>query len=95
MYPFDDDNNDNNNNEITFLDIITIFSFILGIENYRLNDQQSNQLMQEMNGTQDNMLRAIIKQNKDIIAQNEDIIKQNETIIKQNKETLNLLKKYL
>lgn len=62
-------------NNFEFLDILTILSFILGIKNYNLNNQQSNVMMHEMQNNQDGMLAKIIAQNETIIKQNEELLK--------------------
>lgn len=61
-----------------FLDIISILSFIVGLQNLESNQKQVDRLMSEMRDNQNSMLH--------------DIIKQNEIIIKQNKDLLKLLK---
>lgn len=65
----------------SFIDIISILSFIVGLQNLELNEKQIDGLMSEMTNNQDSMLTTIIKQNKQIIAQNEEIIK----LLKENK----------
>lgn len=60
---------------LEFLDILTILSFIIGLQNLELNQKQVDGLMSEMRDNQNSMLATIIKQNKVIIQQNEDIIK--------------------
>lgn len=62
-------------NNFEFLDILTILSFILGIKNYNLNNQQSNVMMHEMQNNQDDMLAKIIAQNEIIIKQNGELLK--------------------
>lgn len=64
-----------NNDDLEFLDIISILSFIIGLQNLELNQKQVDGLMAEMRDNQNSMLDTIIKQNKIIIQQNEDIIK--------------------
>lgn len=61
--------------ELDFLDILTILSFIVGLQNLELNQKQVDGLMSEMKDNQNSMLSTIIKQNEVIIQQNEDIIK--------------------
>lgn len=39
------------------LDLITVLSLILGVENYKLNDQQVDMMMREMSQTQDVILK--------------------------------------
>lgn len=62
-------------NDLEFLDIINILSFVVGIENLRLNEEQARQLDKHL-AEQDHIL--IEEQNsmlKTIIEQNEEIIK--------------------
>lgn len=61
-------------NELEFLDIISILSFIIGLQNLELNQKQGDGLMSEMTDHQNSMLSTIIKQNKLLIQQNEQII---------------------
>jgi hypothetical protein len=56
-----------NNWDLDFLDMITILSFVLGVENLRLNEQQSGAVMEELRQNQNSMLSTIIKQNEEII----------------------------
>ena len=67
-----------NEEQWDFLDVISILSFIIGLQNLELNQRQVDGLMSEMRDNQNSMLH--------------DIIKQNEVIIQQNKELLKLLK---
>lgn len=68
-------------NQFTFLDILTILSFIIGLENLQLNKdqidslekhlvQQDNILLKEQNV----MLEKILKQNEEIIS----LLKENK-----------------
>lgn len=50
-----------------FLDIISIMSFIIGLQNLELNKQQVDTLSKEMTENQDTMLKTIIDQNEEII----------------------------
>ena len=61
-------------NNLTFLDIITILSFYIGLENLQLNEEQVNNLDQHLQqqdhiliNDQNEMLRKIIQQNDEII----------------------------
>ncbi len=67
---WNDDGNDN------FSNLLNLLGIILGVENLRLNEQQSKELMRELYTTQDNMLKTIIKQNEIIIRQNEELLKK-------------------
>lgn len=58
----------NNNEGFGFLDLLTILSFGIGVENLRLNKQQVEQLMNEMTSEQNAMLKKIIEQNEEIIS---------------------------
>ena len=65
-------------NNLGFLDVITILSFIIGVENVQLNEEQINNLQEHL-AQQDHIL---------IEEQNEML----KTIIQQNQEIINLLK---
>ena len=63
------------NNNLEFLDILTILSFIIGIENLNLNIEQSNSLDEHLKQQdhilieqQNEMLKTIIEQNNEIIS---------------------------
>lgn len=58
----------NNISKLSFLDLLNILSFQIGLQNLALNKQQVDSLMSEMQDGQDEMLKEIIKQNKEIIA---------------------------
>nr|DAR59153.1 MAG TPA: hypothetical protein [Caudoviricetes sp.] len=55
------------NFDLDFLDIITLLSFVISIENLQLNQQQSSIVMDELRKNQNAMLATIIKQNEEII----------------------------
>lgn len=62
-------------NNLDLLDILTILSFVIGIENLELNVQQSNSLDKHLEeqdhiliNEQNEMLKKIIKQNEEIIS---------------------------
>ena len=58
-----------NNGEISsFIDLISIASFIVGLENLSLNKIPVNGIMQELQENQNKMLSEIIEQNKQIIS---------------------------
>nr|DAH66874.1 MAG TPA: hypothetical protein [Caudoviricetes sp.] len=59
-----------------FLDIISVLSFIIGLQNLELNNKQVNALMGEMRDNQNAMLEKIIRQNEIIIAQNEELLQK-------------------
>lgn len=59
-----------------FLDIISVLSFIIGLQNLELNNKQVNALMGEMRDNQNAMLKKIIRQNEIIIAQNEELLQK-------------------
>lgn len=58
-----------------FIDIISILSFIIGLENLELNQKQIDGIMSEMRDNQNHLLCDIIKQNDIIIKQNEELLK--------------------
>lgn len=53
--------------EFEFLDVLTILSFIIGLQNLELNKQQVDGIMSELKDTQNSMLSTIIEQNEEII----------------------------
>lgn len=59
-----------------FLDMITVLSFIVGLQNLELNNKQVDSLMGEMRDNQNTMLEKIIRQNEIIIAQNEELLQK-------------------
>lgn len=56
-----------NGGQWSFVDIISILSFIVGLENLDLNQQQVDGVMQELQQHQNAMLSKIIQQNEEII----------------------------
>lgn len=54
-------------NTLNFLDILTILSFIIGLQNLDLNQKQMAGVMTELQDNQNAMLDQIIKQNDQII----------------------------
>lgn len=73
-------------NNFEIWDILQVLGLALGAENYRLNNQQSQALMQEMSDNQDSMLKKIIEQNELIIQQNELLLRQNIRLLNHIKE---------
>lgn len=59
-----------------FLDMISVLSFIVGLQNLELNNKQVDSLMGEMRDNQNTMLKKIIRQNEIIIAQNEELLQK-------------------
>ena len=62
--------------QLDFLDIISVLSFIIGLQNLELNNKQVDALMGEMRDNQNTMLEKIIRQNEIIIAQNEELLQK-------------------
>lgn len=58
----------NNGEILSFIDLISIASFIVGLENLSLNKIQANGIMQELQENQNKMFSEIIEQNKQIIS---------------------------
>lgn len=71
-------------NELGFLDILSILSFIIGLQNLELNQKQVDGLMTEMTEHQNSMLSTIIKQNEEII----NLLKEEKNA--QNSDTKNI-----
>ena len=72
---------DNLGEEWSFLDIISILSFIIGLQNLELNEKQAKALNDHLKEQDEKQLALIIKQNEEIINQNEGIIK----LLEENK----------
>lgn len=53
--------------QLSFIDIVSILSFFIGLENLSLNKVQVNDIMQELQSNQKGMLSKIIEQNEQII----------------------------
>lgn len=51
----------------SFFDLISVLSFIVGLQNLDLNKKQVDSMMSEMRDNQNAMLSTIISQNKKII----------------------------
>lgn len=60
-------NQDWENGELSFLDVLSILSFIIGIENLRLNEIQNKQLDKHLSIQDEQLLAKIISQNDEII----------------------------
>lgn len=64
----------NNWQEWDFLDIISILSFIVGLENLELNNKQVANLEQHLRHQDNNLLAKIIQQNEELIELDKQII---------------------
>ena len=53
--------------EWTFIDIISVLSFIIGLQNLELNEKQVNALDNHLKEQDENQLALIIQQNEEII----------------------------
>jgi hypothetical protein len=53
--------------QLSFIDIVSILSFFIGLENLSVNKVQMNDIMQELQSNQNGMLSKIIEQNEQII----------------------------
>ena len=62
-------------NQFTFLDIITILSFVIAIENYNLNNVQVSNLDNHLRKQDDGQLQKIIEQNEEILKRLEGVEK--------------------
>ena len=63
---------------MNFFDLLNIVSIAIDLQNLKLNEQQSAELMSELRSNQDNMLQKIIEQNEVIIEQNKQILSKME-----------------
>lgn len=59
---------------LSFLDILTILSFIIGLENLELNEKQVKHLEEHLSQQDENLLSKVIKQNEELIKLNKQII---------------------
>lgn len=57
----------NGDNEWSFIDIIGILSFIIGLENLELNQKQVSSLDKHLSDQDNQILAKIIQQNEEII----------------------------
>lgn len=55
------------NNEWSFIDTISILSFIIGLENLELNQKQVSNLDKHLSDQDNQLLAKIIQQNEEII----------------------------
>lgn len=51
----------------SFFDLISVLSFIVGLQNLELNKKQVDSMMSEMKDNQNAMLSTIMSQNEEII----------------------------
>lgn len=56
-----------NDNKWSFIDVISILSFIIGLENLELNQQQVSSLDKHLSEQDNQLLAKIIQQNEEII----------------------------
>lgn len=63
-----------NKQEWDFFDVISILSFIIGLENLELNQKQVDNLQSHLSEQDDNLLAKIIQQNEEIIKFDKEII---------------------
>lgn len=87
--------NGGDNNGISNIDIaglcLDLIGIIINLENLRLNEEQTNGIMQELSENQDKILAEIVELCKVIVAQNERLEQQNDKIEKLLQNLLNSL----
>ena len=59
--------------EIGLLDLVTLISFIIGVQNLDLNVKQSQDLEKHLSKQDEDLLKFIIKQNETIIEALEEL----------------------
>lgn len=69
------DNRDWEEGKLSFLDTLTILSFVIGVENLSLNQKQVDSLEQHLKSQDDDLLSKIIAQNEELIDLDKEIIK--------------------
>ena len=74
-------NRDWEDGELSFLDVLSILSFIIGLENLSLNQQQVNSLEAHLSKQDNDLLSKIIAQNEELIQLDKEII----NLLKENK----------
>lgn len=67
-------NSDWEDGELTFLDILSILSFVIGVENLRLNEKQVKDLDKHLSRQDNDLLAKIIDQNERLLADNKILI---------------------
>lgn len=67
-------NNNWEDGNLSFLDILEILSFIIGLENLELNEKQSSDLEKHLSQQDEALLSKIISQNEEIIKLENKII---------------------
>jgi succinate dehydrogenase flavin-adding protein (antitoxin of CptAB toxin-antitoxin module) len=59
---------------LSFLDLISILSFVIGVENLALNQQQVSSLDEHLSRQDNDLLLKIINQNEELLQQNKILI---------------------
>lgn len=62
------------NQQWDLLDLISILSFVIGLENLELNTKQVNDLQDHLSRQDNNLLAKIIQQNEELIELDKQII---------------------
>jgi hypothetical protein len=73
----------NSQNQLDFLDIITLISFYIAIQNLQENEQQSKLLEEKLDHQDNQYLKKTIELLEKSIQQNELLIQQNEEILRK------------
>ena len=63
---------------MSFLDLLTVMSFIIGVQNLDLNVQQSQQIDEHLSKQDEKLLAKIIAQNEELLEQNRLLLKKLE-----------------
>jgi hypothetical protein len=73
----------NQNSQFDILDVITLISFYIAIQNLQENEQQSKLLEQKLDHQDEAYLKRAIELLQESINQNKIIISQNEELLKK------------
>jgi hypothetical protein len=73
----------NQNNQFDILDIITLISFYIAIQNLQENEQQSKLLEEKLDHQDEYYLKRAIELLEESIEQNKLLIQQNEEILQK------------
>lgn len=73
----------NQNSQLDFLDIITLISFYIAIQNLQENEEQSKILEEKLDHQDETYLKRAIELLEESIEQNNLIIEQNKELLKR------------
>jgi hypothetical protein len=75
--------NNNINNQFDILDLLTVISFYIAIQNLKENEQQSKLLEEKLDHQDEYYLKRTIELLEESIEQNKLLIQQNDEILRK------------